>query len=156
MKMRTTVIALFVALSAGGAFAQKQSPPPPATPKNFEAPAATKFRLDNGLEVSLVPYGTVPKVRVELAVLSGNAYEGPKQTSLADLTGDLMREGTTTKTASQISEAAARMGGSPMVALSRNVARKHAMEMLLTGTVNEGSSRTSFGIRNFRSRSCRG
>jgi zinc protease len=122
MKMRKLAIALGLALSAGEAFAQKQSPPPPATPKNFEAPVPTKFRLDNGLEVSLVPYGTVPKVRVELAVLAGNAYEGPKQTSLADVTGDLMREGTTTKTASQISGAAARMGGSLDVVVGVNAA----------------------------------
>jgi len=108
MKTRETVVALALLLSAGGALAQKQAPPAPAAPKDFQLPAPVEFKLENGLEVSLVPYGTVPKVRVELAILAGNAYEGVKQTWLADLTGDLMREGTTTKTASQISEAAAR------------------------------------------------
>jgi zinc protease len=122
MKTRETVVALALVLSAGGALAQKQSPPAPAAPKDFQVPAPTKFRLDNGLEVTLVPYGTVPKVRVELAVLAGNAYEGAKQTWLADLTGDLMREGTTTKSAPQISEAAARMGGSLDVNVSVNAA----------------------------------
>ncbi|HEX9148009.1 MAG TPA: insulinase family protein, partial [Thermoanaerobaculia bacterium] len=120
MKTKKAAIAFVLALCAGGAFGQKQTPPPPAAPKNFEAPAATKFRLENGLDVTLVPYGTVPKVRVELAVLAGNAYESAKQISLADLAGDLMREGTTTKTASQISQAAARMGGSLDVAVSVN------------------------------------
>jgi zinc protease len=123
MKTRKIVIAMFaLLLCAVGAFGQKQAPPPPAAPKNFEAPAATKFRLENGLEVTLVPYGTVPKVRVELAVLAGNAYESAKQVSLADLTGKLMREGTNTKTASQISQAAARMGGSLDVEVSVNAA----------------------------------
>ena len=122
MKTRETVVALALLLSAGGALAQKQAPPAPAAPKDFQLPAPVEFKLENGLEVSLVPYGTVPKVRVELAILAGNAYEGVKQTWLADLTGDLMREGTTTKTASQISEAAARMGGSLDVNVSVNAA----------------------------------
>ena len=122
MITRRAALALTVLLSAGAVLAQKQTPPPPGPPKDFAAPAAAKFRLDNGLEVTLVPYGTVPKVRVELAVLAGNAYDGAKQVSLADLTGSLMREGTTTKTATQISQAAARMGGSLDVEVSVNAA----------------------------------
>jgi zinc protease len=122
MITRRAALALTLILSAGPTLAQKQSPPPPGPPKDFVAPAATKFRLDNGLEVTLVPYGTVPKVRVELAVLAGNAYDSAKQISLADLTGSLMREGTTTKTATQISQAAARMGGSLDVDVSVNAA----------------------------------
>ena len=74
---RAAALALTLLFPAGGALAQKETPPPPGKPKDFQAPAATKFRLDNGLEVTLVPYGTVPKVRVELAVLAGNAYEVP-------------------------------------------------------------------------------
>jgi predicted Zn-dependent peptidase len=119
---RGLAISALVLLAAAGAFAQKQAPPAPGAPKSFEAPTPTKFRLDNGLEVSLVPYGTVPKVRVELAVLAGNAYESAKLTSLADLTGDLMREGTKTKSATDISQAAARMGGSLDVGVNANTA----------------------------------
>jgi len=59
---------------------------------------------------------------VELAVLAGNAYESAKLTSLADLTGDLMREGTKTKSATDISQAAARMGGSLDVGVNANTA----------------------------------
>jgi predicted Zn-dependent peptidase len=119
---RALVATALILLPAAGAFAQKQAPPAPGAPKSFEAPTPTKFRLDNGLEVSLVPYGTVPKVRVELAVLAGNAYESAKLTSLADLTGDLMREGTKTKSATDISQAAARMGGSLDVGVNANTA----------------------------------
>ena len=122
-KTLATLALLSLGAAADTAFAQKQAPPPPAAPKSFEAPPATKFKLDNGLEVTLVPYGTIPKVRVELAVLAGNAYESAKQVSIADLTAKLMREGTTTKTATQISEAAARMGGSLDVNVNPNLAR---------------------------------
>ncbi len=43
---------------------------------------------------------------------TGNAFEKADEVWLADLTGDLIREGTTTRSAAQISEEAARMGGS--------------------------------------------
>jgi predicted Zn-dependent peptidase len=122
MNRKRAIALALTLLPAGVLLAQKQAPPAPAAPKSFEVPAATRFRLENGLEVTLVPYGTVPKVRVELAVLAGNAYESAKQTSLADLTGDLMEEGTTTKTATQISQAAARMGGSLDINVSVNAA----------------------------------
>jgi predicted Zn-dependent peptidase len=48
---------------------------------------------------------------------TGNAFEKADEVWLADLTGDLMREGTSTRTAAQISEEAARMGGSLTVSV---------------------------------------
>jgi zinc protease len=54
----------------------------------------------------------MPKVRVTLSARTGNLYEKADEVWLADLAGDLMREGTTTRTSAQISEEAARMGGS--------------------------------------------
>ena len=57
-------------------------------------------------------WGTMPKVRVTLSMRTGNAFEKANEVWLADLTGDLMREGTATRTAAQISQEAARMGGS--------------------------------------------
>ncbi|MGH8639402.1 MAG: M16 family metallopeptidase, partial [Burkholderiales bacterium] len=88
------------------------TPPKPGTPRDFKVPEPKRFTLDNGLEVALVQWGTMPKVRVTLSVRTGNAFEKDNEVWLADLTGDLMREGTTTRTAAQISEQAARMGGS--------------------------------------------
>jgi zinc protease len=88
------------------------TPPKPAPPRDFRVPEPKRFTLENGLEVALVQWGNMPKVRVTLDVRSGNAFEQKNEVWLADLTGDLMREGTTTRTATQISEQAARMGGS--------------------------------------------
>jgi zinc protease len=65
----------------------------------------------------------VPKVTVDLAVLGGNASEGASEVWLGDLTGTWMREGTTTKTATQISESAARMGGSLDIDVGQNASR---------------------------------
>jgi len=110
-------------LCASIAVAQKQSPPVPGTPKDFRLPKSTKFTLDNGLKVTLVPYGTVPKVTVELAVVAGNAAESTNEIWLADLTGDWMREGTKTRTGAKISQDAARMGGSLEIGTSQNLTR---------------------------------
>ncbi|MEO5589881.1 MAG: pitrilysin family protein [Gemmatimonadaceae bacterium] len=92
--------------------AQKQAPPPPAPARNFTLPATTDFTLPNGLAVTLIPYGAVPKTWMQLIVRSGNANEAANQIWLADLVGDLMQEGTTTRTSEQVSSAAAALGGS--------------------------------------------
>jgi zinc protease len=112
MNRKVLTVSLAAAISATAAFAQKQAPPAPGKPKGFQVPAPRQFQLDNGLKVTLVDYGTVPKATVELSVLTGNASEAANQVWLADLTGDLMAEGTTTKSATDVSLAAARMGGS--------------------------------------------
>ena len=108
-------IATAVILATAAAFAQGQfpsEPPKPGTPRDFRVPEAKRFTLDNGLQVALVQWGNMPKVRVTLTVRSGNAFEQDDEVWLADLTGDLMREGTATRSATQISTEAARMGGS--------------------------------------------
>ncbi|HEU5248978.1 MAG TPA: insulinase family protein, partial [Thermoanaerobaculia bacterium] len=97
MRTKSIVAGLTLALAAAGLLAQKQSPPPAGQPKDFRVPTPAELKLDNGLEVTFVEYGTVPKVTIELAVLAGNAYEKANQVWLADLAGNLMREGTTTK-----------------------------------------------------------
>ena len=93
------------------------TPPKPGAPRDFKVPEPKRFTLDNGLQVALVQWGTMPKVRVTLSARTGNAYEKAEEVWLADLTGDLLREGTTSRTAAQVSEQAARMGGSLTVAV---------------------------------------
>jgi zinc protease len=87
-------------------------PPRPGAPKDFRVPEPRRFTLDNGLQVALVQWGAVPKVRVTLDVRTGNAFEKRNEVWLADLTGDLIREGTASRDATAISREAARMGGS--------------------------------------------
>jgi zinc protease len=121
MKTRTALATAGLILALSPALrADKQSPPPPARPKGFAVPKGKTFQLDNGMAVTLVPYGTVPKVSVRLAVLAGNVNEGSQQVWLADLTGDMLSEGTATRTASQIAEDAAKMGGALEVTVGEN------------------------------------
>jgi len=88
------------------------TPPTPGPPPDFKVPEPRRFTLANGLQVALVPWGTMPKVRVTLALRTGNGFEKADEVWLADLTGTLMREGTTSRTGAEISQQAARMGGS--------------------------------------------
>ena len=101
--------------------AEKQAPPRARRAQGLlRSAAARRFTLENGLGVTLVPYGTVPKVTVRLAVLTGNVDETANEVWLADLMGDMLTEGTATRTASQIAEDAARMGGSLDVDVGEN------------------------------------
>ena len=119
MNKKLALFSLALAL-APSVRADKQSPPPPAAPKGFSVPQPKTFTLENGLGVTLVPYGTVPKVTVRLAVLTGNANEAANQVWMADIVGDMLTEGTATRTASQIAEDAAKMGGSIDVNVGEN------------------------------------
>ena len=96
---------------------QKQAPPAPAAPRDFRLPTKTSFALPNGVEVTMVPFGMTPKVNVQVVLRTGNANEAANEIWLADVTADLMQEGTTTRTAAQVAREFAAMGGSLNVAV---------------------------------------
>jgi predicted Zn-dependent peptidase len=115
MKAIATVTAAFAATStlfAAPCFAQqKQTPPAGGPPKPFTVPAHETYELPNGMKVTLVPYGNLPKVTLSLVVRTGNLNEPAEMPGLADLAGKLMKEGTTSKSSKQIAEDSANMGG---------------------------------------------
>src|SRR5437763_1304732 len=139
--MKLTLAALLtVFFIAGAAFAQtetttsttktttttvttttKELPPVAGPAKPFTLPAVTKFDLPNGLAVRLVQYGSVPKTTVRLAIQTGNVDEGPNETWLADVTGDMLQQGTTSRTAEQIAREMASMGDDLNVNTGTNV-----------------------------------
>jgi zinc protease len=90
----------------------RETPPAPGTPKNFRVPPRRTFTLPNGLQVTLVPFGRVPKVAVELEIRTGIIDQGPNDVSLSAVMSDMLLEGTTTRSAQDISRQAAEMGGS--------------------------------------------
>jgi len=109
MKTKFTIALLLAATSL---FAQKQTPPAPGTPRNFSIPSIQRIDLPNGLKIRFVPYGEVPKATVRLVTQTGNVDEKANEVWLADLTADLMQQGTATRSAEQIAQEAALMGGS--------------------------------------------
>src|ERR1700728_4997822 len=112
--IRMGAYGLVIGLVAVGVLAlpavgQKQTPPVGGAPKAFTVPAHETYALANGMKVTLVPYGNIPKVTVSLALQSGSCEEEKKQLGAADLTGQLLKEGTTSLSSKEVAEAAARM-----------------------------------------------
>lgn len=104
-------IAFLVAATAAVSFAQKQLPPEGGKPKDFKLPPKQAFTLGNGVNVTMVQYGSLPKVTISIIVRSGNMNEQSNEVWLSDITGDLMKEGTMTRSSQQVAEEAAGMGG---------------------------------------------
>lgn len=116
MQMDTTMKKLGLLAIAGSilgiapALAQKQTPPEGGSPKAFTVPANETYTLPNGMKVTLVQYGIIPKTAISLAIDAGEINEGSGRIGVAGLTTDLMKEGTEKLTSQQVAEDAARMG----------------------------------------------
>lgn len=111
MKKHITLFFAALLMGTGSLLSQKQTPPAGGTPKDFILPQKKLNTLPNGLKTSLVQYGNVPKVNVQLVVKTGNVHESEIETWLADLTLNLIKEGTTTMDFKTISRKVAAMGG---------------------------------------------
>jgi predicted Zn-dependent peptidase len=110
----TAALLLFVAAHAQEE--EKELPPEGGTPKDFTLPAKDSFELPNGLRVTLVEFGSVPKATINIIVRSGNLNEGDR-TWLADLSGDFLLEGTASRSSDDIAREAAAMGGQASVSV---------------------------------------
>ena len=97
----------------------REAPPPGGTPKDFVLPDKHTEMLDNGLTITAVPFGVVPKVSLTVVVDAGNLNEG-QRTWLADLTGDFLLEGTSSRSAEAIAKEAAAMGGQVTVSVGED------------------------------------
>jgi len=117
IKIRRTLLVLAAIAAIGSvvmqpALAQKQTAPPGAPPKPFTVPAHQSYTLPNGMQITLIPYGIIPKTTLYLNIDAGNINDPKDLAGLADLVADLVKEGTTTLSASALAEATARMGSS--------------------------------------------
>ena len=88
----------------------REAPPPAGTPRPFVLPAKRDFRLANGMAVTLVPFGAIPKATLLLVIRTGNIADGSKA-GLADLATELLKEGAGERDAHALAEFAADMGG---------------------------------------------
>lgn len=79
-------------------------------PKPFTVPAAESYTLPNGVTVTLIPYGLAPKAAISVRVYAGE-LEAAGKPRLPDLVAAMLKEGAGGRTASQLAEAAAGMGG---------------------------------------------
>jgi zinc protease len=122
-----TALAAAAVMAAPGGAQQparaRETPPALGTPRAFKLPPKKELTLANGMKVTFVPFGNIPKVTVLNAIRTGNIDEDANQVWLADVTGELMREGTTTRTALQIAEEGAAMGGGVTVGVGEDVSQ---------------------------------
>lgn len=92
--------------------AQKETPPSGGQPKPFVFPKQDTYTLDNGMRVTLVQYGSVPKVAMQTVVRAGSLNEMSNQRWISDVVATLLKEGTSNRTAEQLARETAEMGGS--------------------------------------------
>nr|MBK7069017.1 insulinase family protein [Deltaproteobacteria bacterium] len=71
--------------------------PTPGPARDVHLPPVRATTLANGLAVQLVEYHTLPVLHLRLVVGAGSATDPANLPGLASLTGDMLREGTTTR-----------------------------------------------------------
>lgn len=111
---------LAASLLAAGAFAQSKAPekvsasmPKPAPTKPFAFPKAVTKTLPNGLRVFVVPSSEVPSVAVRMVIIgAGSASDPAEKPGVANLTADMLTQGTGHLSAQQIASEIDFVGGS--------------------------------------------
>ena len=106
------VALVLAAVAAGHAAAQKQTPPAGGPAKPFVFPKEETYTLDNGMKVTLLPYGSIPKVAIQAIVRAGSINEKAEQRWVSDVVAMILKEGTAKRTAADLARDAAEMGGS--------------------------------------------
>ncbi|MBV7538300.1 insulinase family protein [Duganella sp. sic0402] len=96
-------------LAASGKLDRSQ-PPALGKPEALNLPPMQKATLSNGLKVVLAERRAAPLVNFSLIVDAGYASDSAKTEGLASLTGSMLDEGTTSRSAAAISEAFASLG----------------------------------------------
>lgn len=92
----------FLALSATAQVDRTKAPEPAPAPK-INIPVPTTFTLDNGLKVFVVENHKLPRVAFSLQLDRGPIHENDKA-GLADITGQLLRHGTTNRDKAKLDE----------------------------------------------------
>lgn len=90
---------------------QKEAPPEGSSPIPFKLSATQDFTLPNGMRVTIVPFGAIPRVAVRAFVNAGRLEEPQNKVWVSRLAAELLKEGTANQTAQQIADNVADMGG---------------------------------------------
>jgi predicted Zn-dependent peptidase len=109
----------------------KSAPPIPGVPKATTFPQYFETTLANGLRLLVIEHRALPIISLRLVIKSGSLYDG-NLPGLASITGELITNGTTSRTATQIAEQIDFVGGQLAAGsdwdasfVTVNVLRKH-------------------------------
>ena len=100
--------------------ASAQERPAVGPERPFQLAPRVERTLANGLRVVVTRQTAVPKVTVTLTVLSGYSSDPADLTGLAQMTADIVQEGTKTRNSRQIRREAFAMGGSLSALVSQD------------------------------------
>ena len=104
--LRTAAVVLVATLASA------QDRPAVGPERPFQLAPRVEKTLPNGLRVIVARQSGVPKVSVFLTVLSGYSSDPPELTGLANMTADIVQEGTKTRTSREIRKQVFGWGGS--------------------------------------------
>jgi zinc protease len=88
----------------------RQQAPAPGPEPTFAPPHWKRFKLKNGLEVFLVEFHDLPLIDFNLMIKTGGAANPPDRAGLADLTANMLDEGTKNRSALEIADQIASLG----------------------------------------------
>ena len=127
-KIVVYILALSSIISFNVANAQKETPPPGGTAKDFKLSDKKRVKLNNGLRTTMVQYGTLPKVTINLTISTGSIHENADETGLASLTGEMIKQGSAQMNFKTLSKKVAAMGGTVNVGVGKE-------EVTISGSV---------------------
>src|SRR5262245_28899073 len=104
-----TVI-LFIAIVGDGQ--TLTTPPAPSAPRSVEFPKPVEQTLPNGLRVIVVERHDSPLVAASLVIKNGGEVDPPELAGVADLTANLVTQGSNTRSATVIASQIESLGGS--------------------------------------------
>lgn len=91
--------------------AWRKNAPKLPPPREFKMTAATIYKLPNGLTVNLVQDHRFPFVTANIGIKAGSCFESRDKLGLADMTADMLTEGTTSKSSKTIADEIDFIGG---------------------------------------------
>ncbi|HEY9754303.1 MAG TPA: pitrilysin family protein [Oculatellaceae cyanobacterium] len=89
----------------------RKKPPTLPAPRPFAMAKAAEFKLENGLQVELIPDHRVPFITIALGIKAGSCFDPPEKSGLADMTADLLTEGTEARKSKEIADQVDFIGG---------------------------------------------
>jgi zinc protease len=112
---RAIIIAILCAAGAVAAERPQIKLPETVPPADMRTAA-----LDNGMKVSILPFGDVPKVSAQLVIETGNVDESANELWISDLLGQLLEQGTRELDAAGLARTTAAWGGELNVGVGEN------------------------------------
>ncbi len=83
---------------------ERQAPPASGTPRDIEFPDVSTATTSSGLALNTVRFGELPVVYLRLVIRSGGANDPAELPGLAHFVGQMLKEGTQTRTSAQLAE----------------------------------------------------